>query len=90
MKLSYTRSIIDAIHSGALSDVACEADPVFGFQIPTSCPEVPSEILLPWKTWSDQAAFTETAKKLAGMFQKNFEDYAAGAGDEILNAGPKS
>ncbi len=89
MKLAYTRSIIDAIHSGALSETPCEEDPMFGFQIPTSCPEVPAEILLPWKTWSDQAAFQDTSKKLAGMFATNFEAYADGSGPEIIAAGPR-
>jgi len=90
MQLSYTRSIIDAIHSGALNDVASEEDPVFGLQIPMSCPGVPDVILLPWKTWADQSAYTDTAKKLAGMFQGNFGDYAEGASDEIRNAGPRT
>ncbi len=90
MKLAYTRSIIDAIHSGALSDVAREEDPVFGFQIPTTCPDVPDEILLAWKTWQDQASFKKTSQKLAGMFRKNFEDYVAGSSEEILLAGPSS
>ncbi|QDT50719.1 Phosphoenolpyruvate carboxykinase [ATP] [Symmachiella dynata] len=89
MQLAYTRGIIDAIHSGELSDVPCETDPVFGFQIPTTCPNVPDEILLPWKTWDDPTAFKQTAAKLATMFARNFENYAAGASSEILNAGPQ-
>ncbi len=89
MQLAYTRGIIDAIHSGDLTDVPCEADPVFGFQIPTTCPNVPDEILLPWKTWEDQAAFKETAGKLATMFIRNFEKYASGSSSEILDAGPQ-
>lgn len=90
MQLSYTRSIIDAIHSGALDDVECEEDSVFGLQVPKKCPGVPDLILIPRKTWADQSAYAETAKKLAGMFQKNFEAFAEGASEEIRNAGPRA
>ncbi len=89
MQLSYTRGIIDAIHKGALADVPCEQDPIFGFEIPTACPNVPDEILLPWKTWDDQAVFERTARRLAAMFAKNFEQYAAGASATTRAAGPK-
>ncbi|MCA9899142.1 MAG: phosphoenolpyruvate carboxykinase (ATP), partial [Anaerolineales bacterium] len=51
MKLSYTRSIIDAIHSGELENVDYVADPIFGLAIPTSCPNVPSDLLIPKNTW---------------------------------------
>jgi phosphoenolpyruvate carboxykinase (ATP) len=88
MKLSYTRAIIDAIHDGALDSAPTAEDPIFGLTVPTECPEVPSEILIPKQTWDDQAAFEETAKKLAQLFHDNFEKYADAASEEIKNAGP--
>ncbi|MDH3716861.1 MAG: phosphoenolpyruvate carboxykinase (ATP), partial [Planctomycetota bacterium] len=89
IKLPYTRAIIDAIHSGDLASVATEEDPTFGLQVPTTCPGVPSEILVPRNTWSDTAAFDETAKKLAGLFNDNFAKYADQASAKISAAGPK-
>jgi phosphoenolpyruvate carboxykinase (ATP) len=89
IKLKYTRAIIDAIHSGALADVPTVEDPVFGLQVPTSCPEVPSEILLPRNTWSDKAAYDEKAKKVASLFRENFKKYEAQASAEVRAAGPK-
>jgi phosphoenolpyruvate carboxykinase (ATP) len=89
MKLAYTRAIIDAIHSGTLTDSPTVTDPVFGLAIPTRCPGVPDNMLQPEKTWSDDAAYRQAAKKLAGLFQQNFTKYADQASDEIKSAAPK-
>jgi phosphoenolpyruvate carboxykinase (ATP) len=90
ISLKNTRAIIDAIHSGALVSAKCERDPVFGFQIVSEVPGVPGEILRPRDAWSDKAAYDATAKKLAGLFNKNFETYAAGATAEVKAAAPKA
>ena len=81
-------SAFDAIHDGALDDAPTAEDPIFGLSVPTECPNVPSEILIPKQTWSDPAAFEETAKKLAQLFHENFEKYADAASEAIKNAGP--
>ena len=88
-KLRYTRAIIDAIHAGALNDVPTEIDPVFGLAIPTSCPGVPSELLNPRGTWTDHAAYDQKARDLAGLFNKNFAQFADQANAEILAAAPR-
>ena len=90
IKLKHTRAIIDAIHAGALDDAPATPDPFFGFQVPTKCPNLPDEILVPANAWSDKAAFERTAGKLAGLFTDNFTKYAPDASDEIRNAGPKA
>jgi phosphoenolpyruvate carboxykinase (ATP) len=89
MKLSYTRAIIDAIHDGSLAKAATTTDPVFGFEIPTECANVPSALLSPRGTWSSPAAYDEASRKLAVRFVENFKAYAAGASAEILGAGPR-
>ena len=89
MKLAYTRSIIDAIHTGQLKDAPTKADPIFGFDVITSCNNVPDEILIPRETWADKGAFDETATKLAALFRENFEAMHADASSEVRNAGPK-
>src|SRR5690606_18086374 len=68
IKLKYTRAIIDAIHSGELADAPTEADPVFGFEVVTACPNVPDEILVPKQTWKDADGYDQTAAKLASLF----------------------
>jgi phosphoenolpyruvate carboxykinase (ATP) len=88
IKLSYTRAIIDAIHSGKLVDAPTQEDPVFRFAAITRCAGVPSEMLIPKNTWSDKSAFDATANKLAQLFTKNFAAYADGAREEMRQAGP--
>ncbi len=89
MKLKYTRAMITAALEGKLDNVEIVTDPIFGVAIPTSCPDVPTEVLNPINTWSDKNAFTEKAKYLASLFNKNFEKYADGVSAEILAAAPK-
>jgi phosphoenolpyruvate carboxykinase (ATP) len=89
MKLKYTRAIIDAIHSGALAAAATVEDPVFGLAIPTSCPEVPAELLQPRNTWSDKAAYDDKARKVATLFRDNFKKYESQASAEVRAGGPK-
>jgi len=87
--LDHTRAIIDAIHDGALANCCTAEDPIFGLQVPTSVPNVPSEILMPQGTWADAAAYRRTAQKLARLFHQNFLQYADGASDATKAAGPR-
>ncbi len=88
IKLAHTRAIVNAIHSGALANVKTERDPVFGLEVLTECPGVPSEILNPRNTWADKAAYDAAAKKLATLFRENFKTYENGVAPEVKNAGP--
>ena len=88
MKLSYTRSMISAALNGEFDKVKFEEMPIFRLQIPTTCTNVPDDILNPRKTWKDTAAFDQTASDLASKFVKNFTQYADGCSAEILSAAP--
>ena len=88
ISLKNTRAIIDAIHSGDLAKAKTARDPVFGFNIVVECPGVPAEILRPRESWADKSAYDTTAKKLATLFNKNVETYAAGASAEVKAAAP--
>ena len=89
MKLSHTRAMITAVLNGELDNVEFERHPIFGMQMPKTCPNVPKEVLHPRFTWQDRNAYDLAAKNLAAMFIKNFEKYAAGVSQETLNAAPK-
>jgi phosphoenolpyruvate carboxykinase (ATP) len=89
MKLSYTRAMITAALEGKLTDVDFETHPVFGLQMPTSCPNVPAEVLNPRNTWADKNAYDVKANELAEAFNKNFDKFASQASEEILAARPK-
>ncbi len=90
LSIKHTRAIIDAIHSGELAECPTVEDPLFGLHVPTQCANVPTDVLTPKSTWEDQVAYEETAEKLARLFRENFGQYADGAGQEILRAGPNA
>lgn len=88
MKLAYTRAMITAALEGKLDNVAYDKHPVFGMAIPQSCPHVPAELLNPRNTWADKAAYDTAARNLAQQFIRNFEKYADGVEEEVLEAAP--
>jgi phosphoenolpyruvate carboxykinase (ATP) len=88
ISLKHTRAIIDAIHSGELTQATTERDPIFGFDVVTECPEVPREILLPRNTWADKGAYDAAARKLADLFRNNFHKYESGVSADIKAAAP--
>jgi len=90
IKLAYTRAMISAALSGQLDSVEYTNHPVFGFEMPVSCPGVPAELLNPRNTWTDKNCYDEKARNLATQFVKNFEKYASGVTEEVLAAGPKT
>ncbi len=87
MKLSYTRSMVNAAIEGKLNDAVYKNDPIFQMAVPQHCPDVPAEILTPINTWTDKEAYEKTARKLAADFAENFKKFS-GVSDEIKNAGP--
>lgn len=88
MSLKYTRALITEALSGDLDDVIYETLPIFNFKIPTTCPNVPSEILNPRNTWKDKNAYDNKASELANKFVINFKKYEDVASNEIKSAAP--
>ena len=89
MKLSFTRAMITAAIKGKLNHVNFEEHPIFGFMMPLSCPDVPSEILNPKNTWLDKGSYDQKAIELAHAFVSNFKQFDDFAGDEIKSANPR-
>lgn len=89
LSIKVTRSIVDAIHDGSLEKAEFQTDDIFGLSVPTSCPNVPSEVLLPENSWADKGAYKKTAQNLARLFHENFKKFEDLASEEIRNAGPK-
>ena len=75
ISIKHTRALLNAALRGDLDQgkVEYEMHPVFNLKMPTSCPDVPSEILNPRNTWADKDAYDASAAKLLKMFQENFE-----------------
>ncbi|MBL0246305.1 MAG: phosphoenolpyruvate carboxykinase (ATP) [Chitinophagales bacterium] len=76
MKLSYTRAMITAALEGQLNKVTYETDPLFGLHFPTSCPNVPAEVLNPRNTWPDKSKYDLGALALAKRFHDRLAIYA--------------
>jgi phosphoenolpyruvate carboxykinase (ATP) len=89
MDIGYTRAMIRAALTGSLRTIATRHDDFFNLEVPTSCPEVPDEILDPRRTWSDAAKYDAQAAKLAEMFRANFARFADQVPAEIAAAGPQ-
>ncbi len=89
IKLVYTRAMVNAALGGLLAGVPFAPDPVFGVLVPQSCPGVPAELLQPRGTWKDPAEYDRQVRRLAGLFAKNFEKYAARLPEAVRRAGPR-
>ena len=90
MKLSYTRAMVTAALNGSFDHVEFKHHDVFNVDYPTSCPNVPDEMLDARGLWQDKAAYDEMANKLANMFEANFTKKYPHMPENIVNAGPKA
>jgi phosphoenolpyruvate carboxykinase (ATP) len=75
MKLAHTRAMLHAALAGQLDGSHYTVDPVFGLSIPTSCPNVPDDVLVPRKTWADKEAYDAKARELHAMFEANYKKF---------------
>lgn len=89
MKLSYTRAMVTAALNGELEKAEFKHHDVFNVDYPTSCPNVPDEMLDARGMWADKAAYDAQANKLAKMFADNFAKKYPDMPAEISSAGPK-
>ena len=90
MRIAHTRAMIRAALSGALDDSGYQRDSVFNLDIPTSCPDVPAEVLNPRNTWSERSAYDAQAIKLARMFAENFKTFEPAVDANVRAAGPNA
>ena len=88
MEIKHTRALLNAALDGKLDKVEYREDPIFGVQVPTSCPGVPKKILDPRNTWKDKDAYDKKAGHLAKLFVENFGEYADQCSKEVVAAGP--
>lgn len=86
MKLSYTRSMVQAALEGELNNVETIKDEIFGLDIPMHVPGVPDEVLRPELTWTDKEAYTSKAVELANKFKENFKKFS-NVSEKIVNLG---
>lgn len=88
MKLSYTRSMVQAALEGELNHVETVRDSIFGLNIPLHIAGVPDEVLQPSKTWADPQVYEKKAKELAEKFRNNFKKFTKVSAEIEAQGGP--
>ncbi len=88
MPIKVTRTLLTAALDGSLRNADFRTDKYFGFAVPTSVPGIEPAILDPEKTWADKAEFEATARKLVGMFVKNFAKFEEHVDADVRAAAP--
>jgi phosphoenolpyruvate carboxykinase (ATP) len=89
IRLGHTRAMVRAALEGRLAHAEFRADPLFGFEVPTTVPGVPAAVLDPRSTWKDPARYDAQARKIAEMFRENFGTFADAVDESVRLAGPR-
>jgi len=88
MPIQVTRTLLNAALDGSLDGAPMRTDKHFGFAVPERVEGVDPRILDPRETWSDPRAYDAMARKLVGMFVKNFATFEAMVEPEVKAASP--
>jgi phosphoenolpyruvate carboxykinase (ATP) len=89
ISIKYTRAILNAALNGKLNSVEYKQDPIFGFEVPAACPDVPDEVLDPSSSWGDKKEYDRRYRDLAMRFKQNFARFEDQAPKEVIEAGPR-
>ncbi len=89
ISIKYTRALLNAALTGKLANVQYYKDPIFGFEVPKTCPDVPDSVLEPWSSWPSREEYDKRYKDLALRFIQNFKKFEEGTPIEVVEAGPK-
>jgi phosphoenolpyruvate carboxykinase (ATP) len=90
MPIEVTRRLLSQALKGDLAGQKMRRDPWFGFEVPTEVAGVDPRILTPRQTWSDGSAYDVQARRLAGLFIRNFDRLGADIAPEVRTAGPRA
>ena len=63
------------MHTGELNQQIFEKSPIFNFDIPMTCPGVPSHVLNQEKLWENKEIFMDTLNELSKQFITNYSIY---------------
>ncbi len=89
ISIRYTRRMLNAALDGELDSVEYATDPIFGFRVPRSCPDVPEGVMDPASSWPSAEAYMKRYKSLASRFIDNFKKFEDQATPEVRASGPK-
>jgi phosphoenolpyruvate carboxykinase (ATP) len=89
ISIAYTRAMLNAALSGKLLEVEYSVDPVFGFEVPKTCPGVPDEVLSPSSSWPSKDLYMQRYREMASRFIDNFRKFEKYCTPEVRASGPK-
>lgn len=88
--IKHTRALLDAALEGVLDGAQFAEHPVFKLHMPTSCPNVPAEVLDPRTTWADKDAYDAQCKELAALMNKAFKKFEGSVSDDVKACLPEN
>ena len=88
MPIKVTRALLNAALDGSLDRAEMRTDANFGFAVPVAVDGVDARILNPRGTWAEPRAYDAMARKLVGMFVRNFAKFEAHAATDVKAASP--
>lgn len=71
--LKYTRAMVNAALNGDLDNVDYVYNDLFHVNIPRTCPNVPSSLLIPENNWINKNDYDKVSKALACEFSAAFD-----------------
>ncbi|HRR25893.1 MAG TPA: phosphoenolpyruvate carboxykinase (ATP) [Acidobacteriota bacterium] len=86
--IRHTRQMLAAALTGQIDRVPYRQDRLFRFEVPTTCPGLPEEILDPSHSWSTEEEYWKRYDTLAGRYIENFKRFADTCPPEVVQAGP--
>jgi phosphoenolpyruvate carboxykinase (ATP) len=89
ISIRHTRNLLNAALDGKLDNVEYRVDKLFGYLVPLTCPDVPSDVLEPSNSWGDKNDYWKKYDALAARFIENFKLFESNVSEEIIIAGPK-
>ncbi len=89
ISIRHTRNLLDAALTGQLDGVKYRKDKLFGFEVPTSCPDVPEDVLEPSGSWGNKDEYWKKYDALVARFVENFKLFEDGCSREVREAGPR-
>jgi len=88
ISIRHTRNLLNAALEGQLNEVPFRKDKLFGFEVPTACPEVPENVLDPSASWGNKDEYWRKYDALVARYVENFKLFADGCPPEVVAAGP--
>ena len=73
ISIKTTRTLLNKVHDGSINLLPFTKYPIFGFEIPTECDGIDSNVLDPRKAWVDLEKYNRALEDLFMRFKENYD-----------------